>query len=198
MLVFNWNGQRVEAIGVHLKSKLVRINRFHGTPEQKREYEVEALKARIKLATEAANVRAYIDARFTQEAAARIFVLGDMNDGPGKEFFERQYLFFDLVSTLQGDVFFARRFLNHALFDFADDLQWSVHFRDPIDTGRDPQILLDHILFTQALVDGSSALRVQSNAGFVEHEIHDRINAQSPARHHTSDHKPISCVLTTA
>ena len=48
------------------------------------------------------------------EQKPAIFVMGDLNDGPGKEPFERESLFFDLVSNLQGDVFFAKRFLNHA------------------------------------------------------------------------------------
>ena len=73
----------------------------------------EAIKARIKLVTEAEKIRHYINARFQQEPAPRIFVLGDANDGPGKRFFERQYLFFDLLSNIQGNVFFARQFLNH-------------------------------------------------------------------------------------
>jgi hypothetical protein len=113
------------------------------------------LTARIKMTTEGTNVRAYIDAKFLQTRNPAIFVLGDFNDGPGKEYFEERYLFFDLVSNLQGDVFFASRFLNHALFDYPDELRWSVQFDDFVDPNRDPHILLDHILFTQPLVDGS-------------------------------------------
>jgi len=72
----------------------------------------EALKARIKLATEATNVRAYVDAKFGQVANPAIFVMGDLNDGPGEEYFEEQFLFFDLVSNVQVDIFSASRFLN--------------------------------------------------------------------------------------
>jgi hypothetical protein len=89
-----------------------------------------------------------------------------MNDGPGREYFERQFLFFDLVSNIHGDMFFARRYLYHALFDFAEHLRWSTKFRDnveewsrsqpgaealppsPIDPTR--LQLIDHILFSQA------------------------------------------------
>ena len=169
-----------------------------GTDAQRQEFVREALKARVKLATEAANVRAYIDAKFAQTPNPAIFVLGDLNDGPGKEFFERQYLFFDLVSTLQGDVFFARKFMNHALFDFAHELRWSVRFDDYVDPARDPCILLDHILFTQGLVDGSLPLRVEPGAGFVEHEVHALVNAGEPANRKSSDHAPVSVWITIA
>ena len=125
-------------------------------------------------------------------------MLGDLNDGPGKELFERQYLFFDLLSALQGDVFFARRSLNHALFDHEQSLRWTVQFADFVDPGRDPKILLDHILFTQGLVDGSLPWQVEPGAGFVEHEVHALVNAGVPASRRTSDHAPVSVRVRVA
>jgi hypothetical protein len=55
--------------------------------------------------------------------------------------------------------------------------------------------LLDHILFTQSLVDGSLPWKIEAHAGKVEHEIHDLINATLPSSAHTSDHKPVSVVV---
>ncbi len=112
---------RVDFVGLHLKSKHIRksvsLADWATDPanNKKKAYITEALKARIKLATEALDVRRYIEARFEQEAEPAVVLMGDLNDGPGKEMFERQFLFFDLVSNLQGDVFFSTRFLNHAL-----------------------------------------------------------------------------------
>ena len=199
VLVLDWNGQRVEFIGLHLKSKFVIGGRsdWNAGGQRKKDFITKAIKARIKLATEATNVRAYIDAKFDQVEKPAIFVMGDLNDGPGKEHFEQLYLFFDLLSNIQGDVFFANRFLNHALFDYAEHLRWSVNFEDFIDPTRDPRILLDHILFTQGLVDGSLPLQVNSGAGFIEHEIHDLINATLNSAQKTSDHKPVSLNVTT-
>jgi hypothetical protein len=199
VLVLDWDGFRVEFIGLHLKSKLVIAGQsmWNAGGAERERFIREALEARTKLATEATNVRAYIDAKFGQVANPAIFVMGDLNDGPGKEYFEDLYLFFDLVSNVQGDVFWARRFLNHALFDFPGDLRWSVYFRDFIQPERDPRILLDHILFTQGLVDGSLPWKIEERAGKVEHEIHDLINATLPASAKTSDHKPVSVMVTT-
>jgi hypothetical protein len=121
-------------------------------------------------------------------------------------------LFFDLVSNLQGDVFFARRFLNHALFDFDDKLRWTTEFSDrieewsrlqpssdalpwePIDPTRFQ--LLDHILFTQPLVAKNASPRVEAHAGLVEHTIHQRINSLLTKTNQTSDHIPVSVHIT--
>ncbi len=199
VLIFDWNGLRVELIGLHLKSKFINNGEkmWKAGGQQQQIFMREALTARIKMTTEATNVRAYIDAKFKQVENPAIFVMGDLNDGPGKEYFEENYLFFDLISNIQGDVFFARKFLNHALFDFTDDLRWSTYFEDFIDPNRNPHILLDHILFTQGLVDGSLPLRIDAHAGKVEHEIHDLINAPLQKSAQTSDHKPVSVIVTT-
>ena len=198
VLILDWNGQRVEFIGLHLKSKFISggESAWKAGGEKQNAFVAEAIKARIKLATEAANVRAYIDAKFEQVEKPAIFVMGDLNDGPGKEHFETQYLFFDLLSNMQGDVFFAHRFLNHALFDYPSSLRWSVFFEDFVDPERDPKILLDHILFTQGLVDGSLPLVVSAKAGLVEHEIHELINAPLKSKQKTSDHKPVTLKVT--
>ena len=199
VLIFNWKGLRVELIGLHLKSKFINNGgkMWKAGGQQQQDFIRGALTARIKMTTEATNVRAYVDAKFKQVENPAIFVLGDLNDGPGKEYFEENYLFFDLISNIQGDVFFARRYLYHALFDFANDLRWSTYFKDFVDPNRDPHILLDHILFTQGLVDGSFPLRIDAHSGKVEHEIHDLINGSLQKSVQTSDHKPVSVIVTT-
>lgn len=199
VLVLDWDGFRVEFVGLHLKSKFVNQGErlWNAGGADREQFIRAALTARIKMTTEASNVRAYIDAKFEQVPEPAIFVMGDLNDGPGKEYFEDRFLFFDLISNIQGDIFSASRFLNHALFDFPDHLRWSVLFEDFVDPGRDPHILLDHILFTQGLVNGSLPWRIDAHAGSVEHEIHDLINAALPAAARTSDHKPVSVTVTT-
>jgi hypothetical protein len=202
----------IEVIGVHLKSKINTMRALDANGELRLEYVNEALRARTRLATEAYDIRRYIERRFEQEPNPRIFVCGDMNDGPGREHFEREFLFFDLASNVQGDVFFARRFLNHALFDFDDSLRWTTNFHDeveewsrqqpgsgalpsePIDPTRFQ--LIDHILFTQPLVGEGASPRVEAHAGLVEHTIHQRINALLSSANRTSDHVPVSVNVT--
>lgn len=196
VLVLTWNGEDIEFVGVHLKSTINRVPvnpKPDGTPSDA--YVDEAIKARIKLATEAAELRRYIAAKFAQKPNPGIVVLGDCNDGPGKDYFEERYLFFDLISNIQGHILASEEFLNHALFDFQGNLRWTARYRDQV-TGKSAKqnpLLLDHILFSQPLVDGSLPLQVNAHAGLVEHEIHERIDAEATSRTKTSDHRPVSC-----
>lgn len=208
VLVLDVNGVRMEFVGAHLRSKL---NNWRGpiwTDAARTTFDKnfldEAYNDRIKLATEAENIRKYVDARYAQESDPAIFVMGDLNDGPGREVFERKFLFFDLIGNVQGSIFEADRFLNHALFDFGaeasgENLRWSYKLegQDKVDPTRDPKILLDHILFTQRLVDKAKFPRVKAKAGFVEHAVHERVNAARPRRSEpSSDHRPVSVVVT--
>ena len=213
VLVATIGGLRVELIGAHLRSKLNRTNpKEVWTDETRSEFADpflrEVMNDRIKLATEAENIRKYVDARFAQDAAPAVMVMGDLNDGPGREVFERKHLYFDLIGNLQGSIFEAERFLNHALFDYGAPasgtgagLRWSYKLsgKDPVDPTRDPHLLLDHIMFTQRLVAKDQFPRIRSGAGIVEHAIHERVNAMRPRRvPETSDHRPVSVTLSLA
>ncbi len=207
ILRFAFGGATHEIIGTHLKSK------FTGnTPRQRRddesfedyiksskkvrEYLAKSHEARVKLSSEALAIRAYIDRRFAQDADPSILVVGDLNDGPGKELMEREYLLHDLISNLQGEVFFARKFLNHALFDQPDSLRWTARFKDRLDPDRNEHILLDHILFTQALTrGGTSPLLVNANAGRVEHLAFEE-SESTFGKDVLSDHRPVSVELS--
>jgi len=192
------NSQAMELIGVHLKSK---INRAAITRDANGNltgaYLETALKARVKLATEARNIREYINAKFEQLPSPGIMLLGDANDGPGNDYFEFRYLFFDLIQNLQGEVLLAERFFNHALFDFPAHLRWTAKFRDEIagiPASQNP-LLLDHILMSQPLCNSSLPLIVNAGNGSVEHEAFERGNAGSNSQTRSSDHRPVSCIL---
>ncbi|NOD89459.1 MULTISPECIES: endonuclease/exonuclease/phosphatase family protein [unclassified Ruegeria] len=203
ILRFNFGGAQHEVIGAHLKSKFTggkprarkvgeSFDDYLASSKKVREYIAASHGARVKLSSEALVIRAYIDRRFAQEADPSIFVVGDLNDGPGKELMEREYLLHDLISNLQGEVFFARKFLNHALFDQPTELRWTAKFKDSLDPEREEHILLDHILFSQALTrSGTSPLQVQSGAGRVEHLLHEEAEAKF-GRDVLSDHRPVS------
>lgn len=191
-------GKELELIGVHLKSK-INQNKIEWDPNGnlKGEYLKEALIARTKLATEARNVRSYISARFAQNPAPAIMIMGDCNDGPGQDYFEQYYLFFDLISNLEGNVLQAREYFNHALFDFPDNLRWTTRFRDEILKVPASQnaLLLDHILMSQPLCNGNFPIQADPHSGLVEHEAFDRANAGSNSKTELSDHKPVSIIL---
>jgi hypothetical protein len=198
MLMDIGGGEKLEFIGVHLKSK---INQKRMERDEagnfKGDFLQEALEARVKLATEATNIRAYIGAKFNQVAAPGIMLLGDCNDGPGQDYFEHQYLFFDLIGNLQGEVLVAERFFNHALFDYPQHLRWTAKFADTVMglTAANNPLLIDHILMSQPLVNGSLPFKVNEGAGKVEHEIFQSVNAGTNTKTRSSDHRPVSCIL---
>jgi len=199
VLIFDiGGGHEIEVIGVHLKSKINRKTiKRDAEGNLVGEFVREAIKARIKLATEAHDVRAYIKAKFEQLPAPGLLVVGDCNDGPGRDLFETEYLFFDLISNLQGEVLMAERFFNHALFDFPAHLRWTAKFRDNvlgIPASQNP-LLLDHVLISQPLCRGQLPLVVNERAGQVEHEDFERFNAGSNSKTSSSDHRPVSLRL---
>lgn len=208
ILSFSFGGTQHEVIGVHLKSKHTGIDiperlssesldQFIKRSEDVRTFLAEAHEARIKLASEATAIRSYIDHRFKQELDPSILVVGDLNDGPGKELMEREYLLHDLLSNLQGDMFFVNRLLHHALIDQPQALRWTSKFKDYLDPMRSEFILLDHILFTQSLTQsGTSPLEVRANSGWVEHLAFETAESSIGGSSTLSDHRPVSVEMT--
>ena len=91
----------------------------------------------------------------------------------------------------------AERFFNHALFDSPQHLRWTAKYRDEVSVptipaSRNP-LLIDHILISQPLCRSQLILVANENAGRVEHEVYERLNAGSNDKTETSDHRPVSC-----
>lgn len=192
-----WKGVMMDFVGVHIKPKFKLSDRekWNENDRQKIDIIKSSIKDRIKLSTEAQNIRSFIDSRFQQDENPALFVVGGVNEGPGKELIEKKYFHSDLISNIQGDVYSASKYLNHALFDQPENLKWTVNVTDYVDPDRNPKILLDHILFTQSVVDGSLPIRVNKKAGFIEHEVFERINMINPKYAYTSDHRPVSLFI---
>ena len=199
MIVDIGQGKELELIGLHMKSKINKKALKRDVDGNiVSDYLEEALKARIKLATEARNIRAYIDARFDQIPGPGILVMGDANDGPGQDYFESRYMFFDLVNNLQGNIMTSERFFNHALFDFPQELSWTAKYRDAvmkIPASKNP-LLIDHIFMSQPVVTGALPLTVNEGAGFIEHQAFERANAGASSKRKSSDHRPVSLMLS--
>lgn len=198
VLIYDIDGSHeLELIGVHLKSKINKKKILWLNGDLRGDYVNEALQARVKLATEASNIRKYIGAKFDQLEKPGILLMGDCNDGIGLDYFEQFYMYFDLVNNLQGEVLMAERFFNHALFDYSQHLRWTAKYSDPImkiSASKNP-LLIDHILISQPLVRGALPLKVNAKAGKVEHEDFERYNAGSNSKTRTSDHRPVSILL---
>ncbi len=87
-LIMKISGIELEFIGGHLKSKINTMQPIDEAGKLMADFVDEALRARVRLVTEASDIRRYIERKFEQEANPRVFVCGDMNDGPGRGYFE--------------------------------------------------------------------------------------------------------------
>ena len=117
-----------------------------------------------------------------------IIVSGDLNDGPGMDFFEEFYLLFDSVDVLMGNSF--RRdamlfpVLNQDEFVAKKD-QFSCIFDDYVDQVNNQKAMLDHIFVNEPLRG------VTIQAAFA-HELWAKYGAECTKRQeYLSDHRPV-------
>ena len=190
-------GRVIEVVNLHLKSKYVhRGAALWANPVTRGEFIAKAMTARRRISAEAMRVRRYLDARFAADERAAILVAGDVNDGPGLDFFEERYLTHSLAGLIGGSPYAPRRMLRHAFVDLVPrDENFTAVFHDFI-AERETRPLLDHILCAPGLYwtwDGQRAV-----SGRVEHDLWQA--AADPAKpgereRHASDHRPTSAVI---
>lgn len=188
-------GQTLRLITLHTKSKYIH-NGIHLWHEDRQTFVVQALKARRRISAEVMRVREYIDAILDRYPDALIVVTGDLNDGPGTDYFERHYLTHNLVAMIAGSPFHPRRMLRHAFIDtMEEELNYTAIFDDFIDEISNRRILLDHILVSPALYwlgQPNPAI-----TGQIEHEAFEAQidNTASGRERNPSDHRPQSVTL---
>jgi endonuclease/exonuclease/phosphatase family metal-dependent hydrolase len=104
-----------QLIVMHTKSSFVNQGQaMWEDPARRQEYVVAALKARRRNATEGMRARQYSNERLATDKNARIIVVGDLNDGPGMDYFEEKYLAHNVTDILVGSAFEPERIFTHA------------------------------------------------------------------------------------
>jgi hypothetical protein len=100
------HGYSLRIINCHLKSKFVRDGEslFNGTQAERREFIRAALVNRRRISAEAFRIRSYLDELFNANPNRLVLLAGDLNDGPGFDFFERRYLTHSVVGLAFGSV----------------------------------------------------------------------------------------------
>jgi endonuclease/exonuclease/phosphatase family metal-dependent hydrolase len=190
-------GGIVRLVNVHTKSKYVHAGQsLWENPDTKQDFVDLALKARRRISAEVMRVREYVDAMFARDPDSRIVVMGDLNDGPGTDYFERHYLTHNLVGMLAGSPFHPPRMLRHAFIDLEEEERnFTAIFDDFVDEIDDRKILLDHILVSPALYWMGQEAPVVT--GRIEHEAYEAgiDEAASGRQRLPSDHRPQSVTL---
>lgn len=186
------SGRHLIMVNLHSKSKYIHGGRGLWENEATRpQFIAQAVRNRRRISAELMRVRQWLDAALDADPEARIVVLGDMNDGPGVDFFEARYLINNVVAIVAGNPFNPRRMLRHAFIDRElKERNFTARFDDFIDNIMDRPLLLDHILLSPTLYWGG--LR---NAR-IEHEAFEAAMGRGRDRDgRPSDHRPQSVTL---
>jgi endonuclease/exonuclease/phosphatase family metal-dependent hydrolase len=190
--------QQLQVIVMHTKSNFVNNGaQLWGNLGTRQQYVVEALKARRRNSAECMRTRLYLNQMLTTDPKVRVVVLGDLNDGPGQDYFEEFYLTHSVTDILVGTAFEPERMFTHAQHDVAPANRYSAVFDDFVPValpGR--RLLLDHILLSPGF-NSHTGLRRRHGTGAVEHAAYDGlINGTGAKREdRPSDHRPASIGL---
>mmetsp|Transcript_6683 Transcript_6683/g.14751 ORF Transcript_6683/g.14751 Transcript_6683/m.14751 type:complete len:243 (-) Transcript_6683:715-1443(-) len=179
-------------ITMHTKSKFINGGKrlWTGTAAERQEFIQKAVKNRRRIAGECLRLRKALDRLvYSEDDTPLIVVSGDMNDGPGMDFFEEFYLLGDSVDQLLGSPFYQKRVLESLLVRsrwMPPSQQWSCEFDDYIDNIDNKRVLLDHICVSKGLSTRVVRAKV----------AHDEYNqaVTGPEKHRgdrPSDHRPV-------
>jgi endonuclease/exonuclease/phosphatase family metal-dependent hydrolase len=188
---------QLQVIVMHTKSNFVNQGQaLWEDPATRQEYVVAALKARRRNATEGMRARKYMEERITANAGSRIILLGDLNDGPGLDYFEENYLAHNVTDILVGSAFAPELIFQHAQHDVPAAKRFTAVFDDFVENIKGKKLLLDHILLSPAL-KGTTGLRKVANSGTIHHtEYEAQIkNGGKKREDRPSDHRPVSVQL---
>lgn len=189
-------GHALEMIVMHTKSSFVNQGaQLWNDPARRQEYVIQALKARRRNATECMRVRDYLDKRLAADRGANIIVCGDLNDGPGRDYFETHYLAHNTVDVLIGSAYAPETVFLHAQHDVAVNDRYTAVFDDFVANEPNRKLLLDHLLLSPGLRAGG--LRRVADSGKVAHVEYDAQLQHNGRRRdeRPCDHRPVSVQL---
>jgi hypothetical protein len=186
-----------QLIVMHTKSNFVNQGEaMWNDPARRQEYVVAALKARRRNGTEGMRARQYLDERLDTDPGARIILLGDLNDGPGLDYFEKRYLAHNVTDILVGSAFKPEYVFTHAQHDVAPAQRFTAVFDDFVTNEENKQLLLDHILLSPGF-NLPAGLRRVSGSGTIHHTeyVEQVVNNGARREDRPSDHRPVSVMI---
>lgn len=182
------DGKPCRIVAMHTKSNYIQGgDKVWNNPATRPQFIREALKDRRHISSEAMRVREYFDALLSADPSERIVVAGDLNDGPGFDYFELRYLTHNVIDILLGSTFDFEMLFRHAFIDRVDsNLRFTCEFYDYVEA-KDMQLLLDHIAVSPAL--GGKIV----GGGILHKKYADALdpNARGDRQKRPSDHRPV-------
>jgi hypothetical protein len=190
-------GHPLQTIVAHTKSNFINRGRdLWEDPATRQSYIVAARVNRRRISAEGMRIRRYLDRRLTDAPDTAIMVLGDLNDGPGLDYFEERYITHNVTDILVGSAFAPERVFTHAQHDVAANDRYTAVFEDFVPTPEVKRLLLDHILLSPGL-SRADGLRRIDGSGAIRHAEHEAQVVDNGARRQDrpSDHRPVSIDL---
>ena len=187
-----------QMIVMHTKSNFVQNGKSMWTnPATQQQYVHQALTNRRRISAEGMRTRTYLDKVLAADSSRRIIVLGDLNDGPGRDYFEDNYLTHNVTDLMVGSAFEPEWTFTHAQSDVPAAQRYTAVFDDYVPTPQpNKRLLLDHILLSPGF-SGGSGLRKVANSGAVHHAEYTAqvVNNGQQRENRPSDHRPVSVTL---
>ena len=187
----NIEGKKLKIIIVHTKSLLLKRSK-KWAKEHPQEFTKEAMKSRIKLATEAWKIRQYMDYCFEKQSDVPIILMGDLNDGPGRRYFEKHFFFQDMIDVIIGTLMSPEKFMKHAFADYDERERYTSEFSDWLNPNISDKLLLDHILLSPSFFDSDSELVLEKNSAIIDHQKYDDHFDDDEKKDRPSDHRVAS------
>lgn len=190
-------GNPLQVVVAHMKSNFINEGReLWENPATRQTYVVAALKNRRRISTEGKRTRSFLDARVEADPNAAIIVLGDLNDGPGLDYFEDHYITHNVTDIIAGSVFAPENAFAHAQHDVPAAQRFTAEFEDFVPEPQVKRLLLDHVMVSPGLL-GSGGLRKSDSSGAVYHaEWEANVSGTGEDRNdRPTDHRPVGVDL---
>ena len=199
VLRFKIGTKRYELMLFHTKSKISKLKRKEQYTQRDKKAIVSALRSRQKLSAEMAAVRRYLSRAILSKRVDGCILMGDLNDGPHRDIFEKHFLIHNIVDELRGGFHRELALMHHAFsLKYLDGkLAYTAEFSDPTREGKLTKVLLDHILVTTAIYKGEANLKLSQRRGKIEHTVYEgQLDNNGKNRDdRPSDHRPVSAVF---
>jgi exonuclease III len=182
------NHRKCRIIAMHTKSNYVQNGeKLWKNPATKQQFINIALENRRRISTEAMRVRMYLDILISVDPNANIIITGDLNDGPGLDYFEMRYLTHNVIDIILGSTFAHELLFRHSFIDKVNPSdRYTAEFYDYVDK-KNKKLLLDHIAVSPALVSSIISSGILHN----EYDAAMDQNAGSERQKRASDHRPV-------
>lgn len=184
----------LRVIVMHTKSNFINYGRqLWENLATRQQYVVASLQNRRRISAEAMHTRRYLEKLVRENRQAEVIVLGDLNDGPGMDYFEELYLTHSVTDILFGSAYEPELLFAHAQHDVPVEERYTAIFDDFVTREHGKHLLLDHILLSPALTRRERLKRV-AGSGRVHHkEWNEQVVNQGRKREdRPCDHRPVS------